>query len=207
MSRAVTICFLVVLAVAGWFATPALAAEHAAEGATNINPLAWSRDLAVWTGAVFLLLLVVLWLFAWTPIAEGLQKREGHIAEEIESAKRANAEAAQLLRQYEKRLATAEEEVRQMLDDARREAEVVGRQVVEKARADAEGERKRAVNEIELATAGALKELAERSATLAVELAGRIVHERLDPAAHHRLIEQAVAGFGGGNGGKRHERS
>ena len=42
---------------------------------------------------------------------------------------------------------------------------------------------------------GALKDLAERSATLAVELAGKIVDARLDPAAHSHLIEQAVSRF------------
>jgi F-type H+-transporting ATPase subunit b len=193
-----------VLALAGglFIASPAWAAEHGGDGDATINPLAWNEDLAVWTGVVFLFLLLVLWFFAWTPIAEGLQKRESHIADEIESAKRTNAEAKHLLEQYEKRLAAAEEDVRQMLDRARREAEGVGRQIVEKARADAEVEHQRALNEIELATAGALKDLAERSATLAVELAGRIVHERLDATAHNRLIEQAVAGFAKTNGGK-----
>ena len=35
----------------------------------------------------------------------------------------------------------------------------------------------------------------DRIATLAVDLAGKIVGSRLDPAAHSRLIEQAVTRF------------
>jgi F-type H+-transporting ATPase subunit b len=177
-------------------AVPALAAgEHGGGADAAINPLAWNTDLAVWSGAVFVFLLVVLWRFAWNPIAEGLQRRETRIAEEIETAKRTTQEAVALLATYQQRLNAAEAEVRQMLDQARREAEGVGHAIVEKARQDAQAEHRRQMQEIELATAGALKELAERSATLAVELAGQIVRERLDPAAHHRLIEQAVAGF------------
>lgn len=199
----------VVLVIGGCFATAppmAVAADthgsEGGEGAGSFNPLAWQTDLAIWTAAVFLFLLVVLWLFAWGPIADGLQRRENRIAEDIASAERSNQEARQLLADYQQRLANAEEEVRRMIDSARRDAERVGQQVVEKARAAAEAEHQRALADIETATAGAMKELAERSATLAVELAGKIVGSRLDPSSHSRLIEQAVAGFARGNSGK-----
>ena len=43
---------------------------------TAINPLEFKTDLALWTAVVFLLLLAVLWKFAWGPLAEGLDKRE-----------------------------------------------------------------------------------------------------------------------------------
>jgi len=46
-----------------------------------------------------------------------------------------------------------------------------------------------------LATDGALKELAERSADMAVDLAGRIVQTKLQPADHARLIEDAMSRF------------
>ena len=52
---------------------------------------------------------------------------------------------------------------------------------MDKAREEAGIERQRAVQQIESATLAALKELAERSATLAVELAGKIVGARLKP--------------------------
>ena len=57
------------------------------------------------------------------------------------------------------------------------------------------------MHEIDTATTGALKELADRSAALAVDLAGKIVQSRLDPQAHSRLIEQAVARFVHSNDG------
>ncbi|HUT93232.1 MAG TPA: F0F1 ATP synthase subunit B [Thermoguttaceae bacterium] len=207
---------LVGVAVVGWLAPTALAA-HAAEppaasaqtqaaehgqGEVDLNPLDFKGDLAIWTAAVFLVLLVILWAFAWRPIANGLQKREQRIADEIASAERSNAEGRQLLQQYEERLAASGEEVRQMLDAARRDAEHVGHQVVERAKADAEAEHQRALKEIEQAVANALQELAEESATLAVDLAGRIVHSQLDPKAHSHLIEQAVTDFSKPRSGK-----
>ncbi len=200
---------LVGLAVVGWPAQTAVAAHGAeppaasaqpeaaepGQGEVNLNPLDFQGDLAIWTAAVFLVLLAILWMFAWRPIAGGLQKRERRIADEIASAERSNAEARQLLQQYEERLAASGEEVRQMLDAARRDAEHVGHQIVEKAQADAEAEHQRALERIEQAAANALQELAEESAALAVDLAGKIVHSQLDPKAHSHLIEQAVTDF------------
>jgi F-type H+-transporting ATPase subunit b len=189
---------LVLGALAVWWvaAVPALAAgAENGEAAPKIDPMAWSTDLAVWTAVVFLLVLAILWRFAWKPIASGLDKRQQQIHDEIASAEKAHAEAQQLLADYQRRLAETGEDVRKMLEAARRESERQGQQIVAEARAAAEVEKQRGLNEIQRATAGALKDLADRSAGLAVELAGQIVGARLDQAAHARLIERAVADF------------
>ena len=117
----------------------ACAGEASPPGESSITPLptSWEEvesDLALWTAVVFVLLLLVLGKFAWRPIANGLQKREQRIADEIASAERSNAEARDLLKEYEKRLGAAGEEVRQMLDAARRDAEQVGQRIVAFAR-------------------------------------------------------------------------
>ncbi|MFH1267328.1 MAG: F0F1 ATP synthase subunit B [Planctomycetota bacterium] len=183
--------------------------EKGGHGGGNINPVALEElqaDLAIWTAVVFLVLMAVLWKFAWGPLTKGLEKREKRIADEIASAERSNVEARQLLEEYEQRLAATGQEVQEMLQAARRDAEQAGHEIVEKARAEARIEHQRALGEIELATAGALKELAEQSATLAVGLAGKIVRSELDPKAHSQLIAQAMADFSresGGNGGSR----
>ncbi|HUT94564.1 MAG TPA: F0F1 ATP synthase subunit B [Thermoguttaceae bacterium] len=223
LTRVVT-GLVAVLALAAWSLTavPAAgeaAAAHSAPGASEsggpahgsagqtspahgesgkgggVDPLDFQVDLALWTGVVFLLLLFILSAFAWRPIARGLKKRETRIADEIASAERTNAEARQLLDDYQQRLAASGEEIRQMLEDGRREAEKSGQTIVDKARDEGRAEHQRALEEIELATADALKELAERSADLAVDLAGKIVSAQLDPNSHARLIEQAVSNF------------
>jgi F-type H+-transporting ATPase subunit b len=197
--RVVPALLVLCWALAAWSAAalPALAAgaDSAERAAPEINPMAWSSDLAVWTAVVFLLVLLILWRFAWKPIASGLDKREQRIHDEIVSAEKAHADAQQLLADYQKRLAETGEEVRKMLEAARRESEHQGQQIVAEARAAAEAEKQRGLNEIQRATAGALKELADRSATLAVDLAGQIVGARLDQASHAQLIERAVADF------------
>jgi F-type H+-transporting ATPase subunit b len=170
-------------------------AEHGNAAHGEANPLAWKGDLALWTGAVFVILMLILWKFAWGPIADGLDKREKVVANQIAEAERVNREARDLLSGYQQKLAQAQDEVRVILDQARREAEQNTRATLDKAREEAKREQEKAVREIELATAGALKELAEKSATMAVDLAGRIVGARLRPEDHSRLIQDAVSNF------------
>lgn len=166
-----------------------------AEDGGGVHPLQFQPDLAIVTGVVFLLLLLILGRFAWRPIARGLEKREQRIAEEIDSAQQTNVQARQLLGEYQQKLAASGEEIRQMLENARQEAEKAGRAIVEKARDESRAAQQRHLEELERATDDTLKELAERSAGLAVELAGKIVRAQLDPNAHARLIEQAVSSF------------
>jgi F-type H+-transporting ATPase subunit b len=189
------------------FCVPALAEDtrQAGESATgqeegNINPIpmSWQQvkgDLTIWTAVVFLVLMVILWKFAWGPLSEGLDKRERHVADQIFQANEANQKAKDLLADYEKKLADSQNEVRAILEKGRRDADQVGRAMLEKAKADAKAEAERMLKQIDAATTSAIKELADRSAALAVELAGKIVHARLNPKDHAKLIEQAVAGF------------
>ncbi len=179
-------------------AGPPSAGHEPAEGggADSLNPLkSWQLDSAIHTAIVFGVLLLILWKYAWKPLAEGLDKRERRIADEIAAAERANLDAQKLLAQYHEKLAASEGEVREILERGRRDAEHLGRELLDKARAETDVEKRRALREIETATAAALKELADRSASLAVELAAKIVQARLDPKAHARLIEEAVSRF------------
>jgi len=190
---------------------PAGADEEAGHGTqVNLNPVsleAIKADLAIWTAAVFLVLLAVLWKFAWGPIASGLDKREQGIANQIDQAEQANRKARQLLGRYEEQLADAKGEVRGLLEQGRRDAEKIGRKMIEKAKTEAAAEQQRAIRQIDTAAAAALKELAEKGADLAVDLAGRIVRAELKPADHAGLIDRAVADFAAqkpaGNGNRR----
>jgi F-type H+-transporting ATPase subunit b len=160
-------------------------------------------DMALWTVVVFVVVLLILWKMAWRPLADGLTKREQQIADQISQAERTNEEARRLLADYEQKLADSRDEVRGIVEQGRRDAERLGQELIDKAKGEATAERDRAVQQIEAATAGALKELAERSATLAVDLAGKIVGSRLNPKDHTRLIEEAVASFTGKGNGKK----
>jgi len=160
--------------------------------AEAVNPLDFKADLALWTAVVFVGVLVVLRAFAWKPLAEALDQRENHVRQEIQEAENAKVEAKQILAEYQQKMAAVEGEVRAILDRARKEAQEISEELIAKARQEAEAEYQRKMAEIEQATDRAVKELTQRSATLAVEMAGKIISARLDPAAHQRIIEQAM---------------
>jgi F-type H+-transporting ATPase subunit b len=193
----------IVLAVVAAIAPQAIVAAepaaptgaHAESESIGTPPLDWKTDLALWTLVIFVLLLLVLWKFAWGPISQGLLKREQHISNEIAEAERHRQEAHRLLAQYEAKLAASQEEVRAILDAARRDAQQAGQEILEKTKAEALAQQQRAVHEIETATAAALQEVAQRGATLAVDLAGKILRKRLDPGQDAQLIQEAMAGF------------
>jgi F-type H+-transporting ATPase subunit b len=197
MFRCVIYC-VAAAAIVALIASSAWASAAAPGGEGGLNPLApaeWRGDLAIWTAVVFLCLLAVLWKAAWKPIAEGLDKREQNIADQIAQAEAANQKARDLLAEHERKLTAAQGEVRAILDQGRRDAETAGRELIDKAKAEAKTEFDRAAKQIDAAASAAIKELSGLSANMAVELAGKIVRAQLKPGDHARLIDQAVAGF------------
>lgn len=167
--------------------------EHAAAAQGKPNPLVIGPDLAVVTVVVFLLLLATLSKFAWKPIVVALDRRERSIAENIAAAAAQNEKAKELLSQHEAKLHSASAEIREMLDEARRNAEAAKAGIIAEAKTAAQAEQQRAVREVQHATDAALRQLAEKSADLAVDLAGKIVTEKLTASDRARLVRDAVA--------------
>lgn len=175
---------------------------HANAGPSLTDPSEARADLAIYTFCVFVLLLAILWKFAWGPIAAGLDRREKGIADNIAAAEEAAEEARRLTSQYEAKLAAAADEVRQLLDEARRDAEHTKQSILEEARDAAGKERDRTLREIESAKQSALKELADTSADLAVSLAGKIVKAKLSTEEHSQLVRDAVSQLASANPSK-----
>ncbi len=159
------------------------------------SPAWFQTDLALWSVAVFGGLLFLLGKFAWKPIMDGLQKREQGIADLIAQTQRSNDEAKRMLVSYERRMAEASEEVRSLLEEARRDAETTKQAIVAEARKAAEDERNRAKHEIQLAKDDALSQIAEKAGHLAVEVAGKFLREKLGSDDQARLVRDSVAGL------------
>jgi len=166
--------------------------EHIGAEGVSESPIEVRADLAIYTLAVFLILLAVLWRFAWGPIREALDQRERSIAEQIEEARRSNAQAKELLSQYEQKLAAAQGEVEAILARARREADAVKDDIIRQAQHEADQMRKTAERQIDRAKQQALRELFDQAASLATELAGRIVRRTLKPEDQKELVEEAM---------------
>ena len=223
-----TACSLAVFAVSGWAlaadGTHGMAGEpaHAAEshgasghssgahhdptdltaanrGAKLEDPSEWRYELAIATLVVFLCLLLLLCKFAWRPIMTGLEQRERSIQDRIDEANRAAEQAAELLRAHQAKLAAAAGDAQQIIAQAQRAAEGVAEEIRAAAADEARRERERSLADIRLAKNAALREVAKRSADMAVSLAGRIVRRELTAGDHATLITQALEQFPSSN--------
>src|SRR3954447_16227063 len=108
---------------------------HGAEAQPNI--LEPQPSLAIWTVVVFLGLLFVLGRFAWKPLLDALHQREEHLEHVLNDTERARNEAEHLLAEHRRLMAEAQETVREMLEEARREALAVADEINRRANAEA----------------------------------------------------------------------
>ena len=169
--------------------------SHANAGSQLESPEEFKSDLAIWTLVIFGLLLLILMKFAWKPIIQGLDQREQSISGSIDEAQRIKQDAQKILADYEQKLAAAADEVREMLEEARRDADLTKQRVVAEAQEAAAAERDRALREIELAKYNALHELSDKSVTEAFHLAGNVVRRELSREDHSDLIQDTLERF------------
>ena len=165
---------------------------HGNAGAGLLDPGELRADLAIYTFVVFLGLLALLGKFAWPSISAALLEREKRIEGNIADAEAMNAEAKNMLAAHEAKLATAADQVRELLEEARRDAEHTKSQIIAEAKQAADKERERAVREVDLAADRAMHKLAETSANLAVDLAGKVVRQNITPDQQASLVREAL---------------
>jgi F-type H+-transporting ATPase subunit b len=166
--------------------------SHEADAGGEPNPLAFRTDLALWTLLVFLVLFGLLSYFAWPQIAAALDERERKIADNIAAAEARLVDAQKVLAEHEKKLAAAAGEVRELLEEARRDAEHTRRSIEAKGHQAAQDELARALREIDRAKDGAIQHLAEASANVAIDLARKVVRDQLTPQTQSQLVREAL---------------
>ena len=168
-------------------ALPAMAAEG---GGGNI----FAGDLGnmIWTLVIFVGVLVVLGKFAWGPILERLQAREDFIRESLNEAKQDREDAEARLEEFEAKLAGARGEATAIVEEGRRDAEVVKASIEADARSEAEKIVERAKREIGLAREAAVEEIYGVAGKLATDLAEQVIRKELTGEDHERLIAEAM---------------
>jgi F-type H+-transporting ATPase subunit b len=147
---------------------------------------------AVWNLLIFLAVLLILGLFVWPKILDGLQAREDKVRADLVAAAEANKQAEANLAEYQRRLDEAQTQVQQLLAEARDDAEAAGAKIVAEAKADADRQRQRALADIETAKAVAIGELADQTSEITLALARKVVGRELNPSDHAELIRQSL---------------
>lgn len=137
-------------------------------------------------------MLVVLRAKAWKPILDLVAEREKQIQNAIDSAKRERAEAERLLAEQKTAIAEARRESAEMLRKSQADLEKFREELMSRARKEADEARAQAGRDIEDQKAKAIAEIKSSSVDLAIEIAEKLIGERLDDSKHRTLAEQFV---------------
>jgi len=169
-------------------------AEHAEHGAAP-NPLVIDPDLGLFTFLVFFIVFAVLHKFAWGPILESLQQREQQIEQNLAVAKGQAKEAQRLQSEYDHQLNLAAEEVRELLEEARRKAEAEKAEIVGQAKSEAQQQLDRELAEVIEAKKSALQQVGQSTTRYAAELAGRITEKSVRIDSHRDTVQEVAERF------------
>ena len=178
-------------------ALPAEAQEHAAEGAA-LSPFAGNVGNAIWTLAIFLLVVLILGKFAWGPVLALLQERERFIHKALSDAKHDREEAEARLKEYAAKVQSGRAEAAAIVDEARRDAEKLREDLKQRARIEAETMVQNAERQITLQTQRAIQEIRREAVDLSVAIASKIIQRNITKEDNQRLIDEAIRQVGSG---------
>jgi F-type H+-transporting ATPase subunit b len=153
------------------------------------------EDLSFWSIIYFVLFLWVCKKLLWDWWLRSMGEREQAEAGRIAAAEAANREAAGLLSERLGRMEAVEEEIRALLDEARRDAEHTRSDILESAQAEAEAARRRAIRDIDRTTDQTLKELFDFLSARTIDRTREVLSNRLTETDQRRLISEALAKF------------
>ncbi|MEW6184045.1 MAG: F0F1 ATP synthase subunit B [Bacillota bacterium] len=144
----------------------------------------------------FLLLLVLMRIFAYRPLLKVLDDRRRMVAEQLATAERDREEAGDLLRQRQEMLVEAREQARAIIDRAESEAESRVRRILEQARNDSDAVKNKALAALERERDEARKTLRDELAELVLTATQKVAGRMIDREQHLRLVREAVKEVG-----------
>jgi F-type H+-transporting ATPase subunit b len=165
--------------------------ELALDKPPDFLSLKW--DLGLWSVVVFLGLFYVLSRYAWPQILSGLQQREAHIATAFHEAEKARKDARELQEKFDRQMATAATQAREVVEEARRDALRLTEDMFAKAKAEIQADRDRLRRELETAKDQALQELWRRTTELSTAIASKALRRQITLEDHQRLFDEALA--------------
>jgi F-type H+-transporting ATPase subunit b len=162
----------------------------ASSGSFLITP---DVGLMIWTLLLFGISMYILAKLAFPRITEALDKRQRAIEESIDHAERIRREADELLAQYRERLKDARGQADEILDRARKSAEVHERETLEEAQARREKLLEQTRRDIEIETRRAIAEIRAEVADLTVMATEKVTRKTLTAEDQRRLVEEALS--------------
>jgi F-type H+-transporting ATPase subunit b len=141
---------------------------------------------------MFIILLILLKIFAWGPLMGIMKQREEHVANEIETAEKSRAEASKLLDEQRELLKEARHEAQGLIENAKKQGDLQREEIINTARAEANRLKESAKIEIEQQKEQAVSALREQVASLSVLIASKVIEKEITVDDQEKLINDYI---------------
>jgi F-type H+-transporting ATPase subunit b len=140
----------------------------------------------------FLILLVLLYFFAFKKVLKVLDERSGRIKESLEQAESVKKQSSQAEDEVKKQLQLASQKGQEMIAQATRASDEIRSQSQTLAKKDAEALIEQARQAIKAEKDEAVEELRREFADVTIMAAGKVIGASLDKQSHKALIDKVL---------------
>ena len=152
-------------------------------------------DALIVACAVFFLFFLLSYL-VFNPARDLMQKRRDKIAEDIAAAEKEKEDALAFKKEYDARLRDVDHEADGILADAKRRAKDREEAIIAEAREESARIMTRTKAEVELEKSKAKDEIKQEIVTVAGEMAGRFIKDKMDEQKQAALVDDVIREMG-----------
>ena len=154
-----------------------------------------STGLVFWSAITFLLLLFLMKKFLWGPLIENLDRRETMIHDSVKKAEETQQKSEEALKDYNKKLAEAREEVRQIVAAGKESAEKAKADILVEAGKKSASLLEKAKKEIAAERSDAINQIKQVVVDISISAAEKMLKRNLNADDQIKLIEETMQGM------------
>ena len=147
-----------------------------------------------WVNLIILVLIMKKLLFK--PVLNMLEARDKEVSEMYREAETAQSSAQALEKEYSEKLSLAKEEASKIMKDAKHDATLRGEEIVGEAKREASAIIEKAQKEIEREKEAAISEIKSDIASIAVDIAQKVIEKDLQESDHEKLVREFIDNWG-----------
>lgn len=140
----------------------------------------------------FLVLLIVVFVFAYKPVKKVLKKRADHIEQEIKEAEENNLSAQKSVNEAKELIANSKVEASEIIQNAEKTGQSKYEAIILEAKNEVKEMKLAAENDIERAKEDALTEIRNEMVSVALSASKEILKREVDSDDNKRLAEEFI---------------
>ena len=157
------------------------------------NPLfTIDPGLFIWSIIIFLLVLLILKRYAWTPLLDFIDEREKEISDSLAMAESAKADLEKIKDESEKILDEAKKQGKVIVGDSKQKAEQSANNILNKAQEKSNEFLVEAKSKIDLEKKRAIKEIKEEVVELSLDLASQVLQRNVKDDDNNKFIQSSL---------------